>query len=294
MFIYPYVNAFIRPVLFTLTVRSVKSFWRRYISVILGSLPMVIFIMIYVFYFAWMGNRLFAGTIEGVETFSNLNDSFFFMFVLLTTSNYPDVMLPSFGQQRRYALFFVTYLCIGLFMLMNLLLAIFYSNYQERVEASIDNFRERRNKFLIQVFRKYDTEGQGSVDKEGVREITKEIHALVNGADEKANEIDMTELQFEQVFKLMDKDSSGRMEPKELVNLLIAYETWLYEKQYKSAMEDLYSDNQAAETLNGDGANVYQKLMRIISGPQYELAMNIVTIINVFTVFIRALQQSAS
>lgn len=33
------------------------------------------------------------------------------------------------------------------------------------------------------------------------------------------------------------------MEPKEIVNLLIAYETWLYEKQYKSAMEDLYSDN---------------------------------------------------
>jgi len=101
---------------------------------------MVIFIMIYVFYFAWMGNRLFAGTIEGVETFSNLNDSFFFMFVLLTTSNYPDVMLPSYGQSRRYALFFIIYLMIGLFMLMNLLLAIFYSNYQERVEASIDNF----------------------------------------------------------------------------------------------------------------------------------------------------------
>lgn len=87
----------IRPLLFTLQVRTVKSFWRRYLSVIKGSLPMVIFIMIYVFYFAWMGNRLFAGTIEGVQNFSDLNDSFFYMFVLLTTSNYPDVMLPSYG-----------------------------------------------------------------------------------------------------------------------------------------------------------------------------------------------------
>lgn len=107
--------------------------------------------------------------------------------------------------------------------------------------------------------------------------------------DQKTEEIDMTELQFEQIFKLMDKDKSGSMEPKEMVNLMIAYETWLYEKQYKSAMEDLYSDNQAAETLNGDSANIYQKVLRIISGPQYELAMNIVTILNVFTVFIRAL-----
>lgn len=96
-FIYPYVNAFIRPILFTLTIRSVKSFWRRYLIVIKGSAPMVFFILVYVFYFAWMGSRLFSGTIEGVETFSNLNDSFFYMFVLLTTSNFPDVMLPSYS-----------------------------------------------------------------------------------------------------------------------------------------------------------------------------------------------------
>ena len=41
---------------------------------------------------------------------------------------------------------------------MNLLLAIFYSNYQERVDASIDKMKEKRNVYLLQVFRKYDTE----------------------------------------------------------------------------------------------------------------------------------------
>ena len=71
----------------------------------------------------------------------------------------------------------------------------------------------------------------------------------------------------------------------------MAYETWLYEKQYKSAMEDLYSDAKK-ETLNGDAATILQKTLRVISGPKYELAMNIVTIGNVFTVFIRALTQS--
>ncbi len=33
-----------------------------------------------------------------------------------------------------------------------------------------------------------------------------------------------------------------------MVNLLQAYETWLYEKQYKQAMEELYADNQV-ETI---------------------------------------------
>lgn len=184
MFLYPYINSFIRPVIFTLGVRTVKSFWRRYIIVIIGSMPMFVFIMCYVFYFAWMGNRLFAGTIEGVEYFSGLNNSFFYMFVLLTTSNFPDVMLPSYAQGRHFALFYVTYLIVGLFLLMNLLLAIFYSNYQERVDASIDGFKNNRNTFLVTLFRKYDLKKKEEIDKDGVFSITKEIHSLIIGKDE--------------------------------------------------------------------------------------------------------------
>ena len=31
------------------------------------------------------------------------------------------------------------------------------------------------------------------------------------------------------------------MQPEGVVDLIVAYETWMYEKQYKSAMEHLYS-----------------------------------------------------
>ena len=126
---YPWLNAFIRPVLMTLIIRTIRAFWGRYLIVIKGSLPMVLFIITYVFYFSWMGNRLFSGTIEGVQSFSTLPDAFFYMVVLLTTSNYPDVMMPSYSDNRMNAIFFITFLIIGLFLLMNLLLAIFYAKY---------------------------------------------------------------------------------------------------------------------------------------------------------------------
>lgn len=74
-------------------------------------------------------------------------------------------------------------------------------------------------------------------------EIIKELNSLRLGKDEKSDDIDMTDMQFEQIFALLDKDGNGYMEPIEMVDLLQAYETWLYEKQYKSAMEDLYSEN---------------------------------------------------
>lgn len=85
------------------------------------------------------------------------------------------------------------------------------------------------------------------------------------------------------------------MEPKEILALLQAYETWLYEKQYKSAMEDLYSDSKKETISTDESTNTqWKRILKLLSSPQYELAMNIVTIINVFIVFIRALQQSAS
>jgi two pore calcium channel protein 1 len=52
------------------------------------------------------------------------------MFILLTTANFPTIMLPSYNQQRIDAWFFIIYLVVGLFLLLNLLLAIFYESYQ--------------------------------------------------------------------------------------------------------------------------------------------------------------------
>ena len=52
----------------------------------------------------------------------------------------------------------------------------------------------------------------------------------------------MTELQFDQLFKVIDVDESGSMIPTEIPGLVVAYETWLYEKSYQQSMEDLYSD----------------------------------------------------
>ena len=56
------------------------------------------------------------------------------------------------------------------------------------------------------------------------------------------------------------------MEPKETVALIQAYETWLYEKQYKSAMEDLYSDS-SKETISTEAQSTWKKTLNLISSP---------------------------
>jgi hypothetical protein len=95
---------------------------------------MVILLFTWILYYAWIGNYIFAGTLQGVMYMGDLSDSFFNMMVLMTTSNYPDVMLPAYQQNRNYFLFFGSYLILGMFIILNLLLAIIYSNFKSFFE----------------------------------------------------------------------------------------------------------------------------------------------------------------
>ena len=128
---------------------------------------------------------------------------------------------------------------------------------------------------------------------------------------------------------MLDKDNSGYMEPIEMLDLIRAYETWLYEKEFQHAMEAIYTDKKpeeiakkakeeesSGEDESDDGSSssenseekkeeknqtrskkasmCFDKALILMSSPQYELAMNIITVCNLFTVFVRALQTSAS
>ena len=58
-------------------------------------------------------------------------------------------------------------------------------------------------------------------------------------------------------------------------------------------MEDLFSDGKN-EKVNREGSKMLNKIKLVILGPEYELAMNIVTVLNVLTVLIGALIRSTS
>lgn len=135
---YPWFAAYVRPFYFILQIRVLREYWNRYLLVMKDSSPMVLFIIAYMLYFSWIGQRLFSGSIEGTEHFGSFGNSFFSMLVCMTTSNFPDVMLPAYNMSRVYGLFFIIYLIFGLFLMMNLLLAIFYSNFKQRFEENLD------------------------------------------------------------------------------------------------------------------------------------------------------------
>jgi len=145
---YPIVAAFIRPILLVLLVRSIRETWRRFGYVIIDSAHMVLFLACFILYFAWLGQRIFKGSLEGVQNYDGYFDSCFYLLVLLTTANFPNYMLPAYKENRWNCLFFIIFLIVALFLLMNMLLAIFYSNYKKRYEETISKFVVGRNEYL--------------------------------------------------------------------------------------------------------------------------------------------------
>ncbi|XP_017772430.1 PREDICTED: two pore calcium channel protein 1-like isoform X2 [Nicrophorus vespilloides] len=105
---------------------------RRFIRQIFQSLPPILdmlgLLMFFVSSYALLGYYLFSDHHHNLY-FKTLPDSFVSMFVLLTTANFPDVMMPSYASSKWNAIFFISYIGTVLYVLMNLMLAVVYETF---------------------------------------------------------------------------------------------------------------------------------------------------------------------
>ncbi|DAZ99756.1 TPA: hypothetical protein N0F65_003543 [Lagenidium giganteum] len=113
-----------------------------------GIVTLVVLIAI----FAVLGMLLFEDTAEGQLYFSNFEDSCLNLLVLLTTANFPDVMMPIFEQVRSASIFFMSFLSIGLLLVMNLVFASIYQNYRQEVAARALKHADNRLRALKLAF----------------------------------------------------------------------------------------------------------------------------------------------
>ncbi|NXD54950.1 TPC2 protein, partial [Corvus moneduloides] len=84
----------------------------------------------------WAHSKQFLGnTTEGLPYFRNYLEIVFDLYVLVTTANSPDVMMPAFDFSSWYALFFLAFVIINPYTFMSLFLAVVYNNYKKHLKV---------------------------------------------------------------------------------------------------------------------------------------------------------------
>ncbi|XP_054153361.1 two pore channel protein 1-like [Oppia nitens] len=99
---------------------------------------MLFLLFFFMLVFAILGFYMFSPN-PSDPYFSTIGQSFVSLFVLLTTANFPDVMMPSYKMNRISSVFFIAFLIIHVYFLMNIMLAVVYEAFN-RIEK--EKFRK--------------------------------------------------------------------------------------------------------------------------------------------------------
>jgi len=87
---------------------------------------------------------------------------------------------------------------LGIYLLLNLLLAVFYNHYKTRVDLKTNSNREQREQFFDQKFKEMDPEGKGYVTTTKFKEIFGEKFLSQNP-------------QVGEFLEIVDEDNEGRI-----------------------------------------------------------------------------------
>ena len=235
--------------------------------------------------------RVFCSVYYGIcaDYFSTIGASLLQMFVLLTTANFPDIMLPIFRCNKYYAIFFVLYILIGLYLLMSLVLAVIYSHFAARSKMKFKKFFDlRKQAFDLSHKLLCDSRGLGHVIINGEASIRtvkvydtisiREFALLLKSMNPKMDE-DIAKC----IFWLVDEkygDGSGEITSH-------TFSKGMRFAKMKTRMVSLFEEDDAlflrnplVKTINWLKVNVRGKLQQLTALPWWDRFFDILILIN--------------
>ena len=129
--------------------------------------------------YAWFGTVIFSNrTREGSDHFDSWTSSVWSLWILVTTANFPDIMMDSYGKNRISFLYFGSFLLIAFFLMINLLLAAVYTNYQTEASQFREKVEQNAASNLKAAFEVMDESGTGRVRGAEMKALFDELNTF--------------------------------------------------------------------------------------------------------------------
>ena len=140
---FPLINFFCRGILIILLIKSQREMWAIVFKIFYQTGVLTFLILCVMLFFGTVGYFLFG---DKSKDFENVLISVYSLFILLSTCNFPDVMLGTFDEGNKFPFFyFLLYLAINYFILFTLLKTLYYSKF-------FDSLKERARKAIDAIF----------------------------------------------------------------------------------------------------------------------------------------------
>ena len=114
----PYTTNFCRPVVVLIYLSQQRAQFKNIFVYVLKDTLLILFIIFfYIMFFSVMSFFFYKYSMEGFVWFVTPSESFYQMLILMTTANFPDIMLPAYNASRWNSLYYIGYLTLGLYFL---------------------------------------------------------------------------------------------------------------------------------------------------------------------------------
>uniref|UniRef100_A0A8C4SNH8 Two pore segment channel 3 n=1 Tax=Erpetoichthys calabaricus TaxID=27687 RepID=A0A8C4SNH8_ERPCA len=133
---------------------------RRSFRSIRNTLTQVLYVFLLFLFsilmFSLMGLKLFGKrnfeTSDGKPYFTNYLDILFDMYVLVTTANSPDVMMPAYDFSVWFSVFFILFIVVNTYIFMSVFLAVVYNNYKKHLKDEVKKLVRVKRYKMVKAF----------------------------------------------------------------------------------------------------------------------------------------------
>eukprot|EP00935_MAST-01C_sp_MAST-1C-sp1_P001596 g1596.t1 len=259
------IAPYLRAGLFTLNSPGVRFELQLFAAILPEFLPVFFLMVLYVLFYAIFGMLVFKNdTEEGAVDFCSLRRSMWTLLILLSTANFPDVMMPAYSRNRFAGVFFATFVIVGIFILINILLAIVVDAYLSSKERQRAQLEEQRSKNLQKAFRLIDEAGRdgddpassepGFISHDEVMGVFTELNRYKNIAF-------IGDVKREILFACLDEDGDRRVDESEFMELTKVLELELlrvdapsfFDRWLESHLEDHADEDEDEDEHEDEG-----------------------------------------
>ena len=124
---FPIINFILRSFICIYMIRRIRRNWVSIGKILWKTKTVFIFLIIVIFLFSFIGYFLFKR--DGSDYFKEIHQTVLQLYILLSTCNFPDIMLDTFQISKWGIFYFIIYISINYFIILSYLKTLYYTKY---------------------------------------------------------------------------------------------------------------------------------------------------------------------